>query len=269
MPGRKKRAGYSSAAQRAAAAAEEEAEAEQPASEEEPAAAPAAAAGGGAAEGSPQSPEAAAAGAPDADGAASPPPAAAAAAADDSSDDGDLAEELSRRPMVVEYCPVCTFPAEFCEFSGKLEQCKPWLEEQLAKGLRGLELEGMKEKGKAKKAPTGELPGGKKKKEKAKEVVVAVTRRGGRKHITTVRGLDAFGHKLDELAKTFKKQFSCGCAVVSNPGQTDAIEVQGDVMDTMLEVLPKKYKIPVEAVWKVEDKEKVKVRYGADGRPEF
>ena len=171
-------------------------------------------------------------------------------------------------PLRINYCPNCSFPAEFCEFSGKLEGCKPWLETQ-----KDVSLEGLSEKGKKAKKPKAEgdveLPGGKKK--KAKEVLINLQKRGGRKYITSVKGMDQFGmshfflfssylfigldwiglywigwathvhatinnnnnnnhthtgHKLDELAKAFKKSFSCGCAVVSNPGQPDAIEIQ-------------------------------------------
>eukprot|EP00754_Rhynchopus_humris_P036951 Rhum_TRINITY_DN19050_c0_g1::Rhum_TRINITY_DN19050_c0_g1_i1::g.169140::m.169140 len=157
-------------------------------------------------------------------------------------------------PLRINYCPNCSFPAEFCEFSGKLEGCKPWLETQ-----KDVSLEGLSEKGKKAKKPKAEgdveLPGGKKK--KAKEVLINLQKRGGRKYITSVKGMDQFGHKLDELAKAFKKSFSCGCAVVSNPGQPDAIEIQGDVQNTLLERLPTKFKVPKEFVFKMEDKQKV------------
>ena len=110
------------------------------------------------------------------------------------SDDEDTEEDeatCEERPLVIAYCPNCTFPAEFCEFSGKLEGCKPWLETQK------VALDSLQEKGKKKKKKDDdgvqELPGGKKKKGALKEVLVAVQRRGGRKHITTVKGMDQFG----------------------------------------------------------------------------
>ena len=104
-------------------------------------------------------------------------------------EDGIL-DELLDKPVTVQYCPSCSFPAEYCEFSGKLEECKPWLETQLE------ELAGLKEKGKVKKRTDDgekELPGGKKKKKKEIEVVVSVSKRGGRKHITNIKGMDMFG----------------------------------------------------------------------------
>eukprot|EP01065_Artemidia_motanka_P000070 TRINITY_DN1001_c6_g1_i1.p1 TRINITY_DN1001_c6_g1~~TRINITY_DN1001_c6_g1_i1.p1 ORF type:complete len:271 (+),score=118.30 TRINITY_DN1001_c6_g1_i1:66-815(+) len=247
MPGRKKRAGYS----KRVATPEPESEEEDAGAESPPPAAVAA----------------------EPEKAASPPPpaaAAAAAASDSESDVGsdDSSDDLMSRPLRVEYCPMCTFPAEYCEFSGKLEACKPWLEEQAVKGKAGgINVDGLKEKGKVKKAPTGELPGGKKKKDKGLEVVVSVTKRGGRKRITTVKGLDSYGHKLDDLARQFKKQFSCGCAVVSAAGQPDVIEIQGDALDTLLCMLPAKLKVPTDVIFKVEEKERSKVKYGPDGTP--
>eukprot|EP00755_Sulcionema_specki_P012792 Sspe_Gene.52299::Locus_28977_Transcript_3_3_Confidence_0.600_Length_1316::g.52299::m.52299 len=180
--------------------------------------------------------------------------------------DSEEVEALMTRPVKVEYCPECTFPAEYCEFSGKLEACKKWLEVQAAKeGMEGLEVDGLEEKGKVKKKMADdvekELPGGKKKKKAAQEVVVGVSKRGGRKYITSVKGMDLFGHKLDDLAREFKKKFSSGAAVVSNPGQPDSIDIQGDFLDAVLEQLPKKWHIPKDAIYKMDDKVKVKVEY--------
>eukprot|EP01061_Rhynchopus_euleeides_P007130 TRINITY_DN16106_c0_g1_i1.p1 TRINITY_DN16106_c0_g1~~TRINITY_DN16106_c0_g1_i1.p1 ORF type:complete len:208 (+),score=83.21 TRINITY_DN16106_c0_g1_i1:91-714(+) len=172
------------------------------------------------------------------------------------SEDEESAPAQQGYPLVIPYCPNCSFPAEFCEFSGKLEGCKPWLETQKI-SLDSLENKGKKKKDKKDDDGTKELPGGKKKKANAREVVVAVQRRGGRKHITTVKGMDMFDHKLDEIAKAFKKSFSCGAAVVSNAGQPDAIEIQGDVQSALLERLPTKFKIPKGSIYKMEDKQKV------------
>eukprot|EP01064_Diplonema_japonicum_P001433 TRINITY_DN1091_c0_g6_i1.p1 TRINITY_DN1091_c0_g6~~TRINITY_DN1091_c0_g6_i1.p1 ORF type:complete len:186 (+),score=38.18 TRINITY_DN1091_c0_g6_i1:42-599(+) len=166
----------------------------------------------------------------------------------------DVVADLESRPVRVSYCPACSFPAEYCEFSGKLEACKPWLEEQM------VQVQNLKEKGKVKKKTeegVKELPGGKKKKKTLQEVLVSVNKRGGRKHITNVKGMDMFGHKLDEIAKAFKKSLSCGASVISLPGQPDSIDIQGDVQDTLLERLPTKFKVPKELIFKMVDKQKV------------
>ena len=31
------------------------------------------------------------------------------------------------QPVQVLYCPVCSLPAEYCEFGPDFEKCKPWL----------------------------------------------------------------------------------------------------------------------------------------------
>lgn len=31
------------------------------------------------------------------------------------------------QPVRVLYCPVCSLPAEYCEFGPDFEKCKPWL----------------------------------------------------------------------------------------------------------------------------------------------
>eukprot|EP00659_Diplonema_papillatum_P008293 gene8293-12798_t len=109
---------------------------------------------------------------------------------DEDEDGEELLAMLTERPAHVAYCPTCTFPAEYCEFSGRLQECKPWLETQ------AISAADLKERGKAKKKEKvdgeKELPGGKKKKKQALEVVVAVTNRGGRKRITSIKGMDLF-----------------------------------------------------------------------------
>lgn len=31
------------------------------------------------------------------------------------------------QPVRVLYCPICSLPAEYCEFGPDFEKCKPWL----------------------------------------------------------------------------------------------------------------------------------------------
>lgn len=31
------------------------------------------------------------------------------------------------QPVLVQYCQVCSFPAEYCEFGPEFDKCKPWL----------------------------------------------------------------------------------------------------------------------------------------------
>ena len=70
------------------------------------------------------------------------------------------------------------------------------------------------------------MPGGKKKKEAVKEVLVSSKQRQKKKFVCTVRGLEAFGVKLPEACKVFKKKFSTGAAVTETPDQKEEIEIQ-------------------------------------------
>ncbi|KEG07456.1 hypothetical protein DQ04_09741000, partial [Trypanosoma grayi] len=55
----------------------------------------------------------------------------------------DGAAVARHEPVEVLYCPICTFPAEMCEYSGMYEQCRPWLLEH-AKELAEAEERGRK-----------------------------------------------------------------------------------------------------------------------------
>merc|ERR1712039_127540 len=101
------------------------------------------------------------------------------------------------------------------------------------------------EKGKVK-----ELPGGKKKREASPHVTIKKLTRGGRKCVTSVSGLEGFGIKLDDVAKKFKKKFSCGCAVVKgDPGQPDCVDIQGDFEEEVIDCIVAEFKsVPREKV---------------------
>ena len=70
------------------------------------------------------------------------------------------------------------------------------------------------------------MPGGKKKKELVKEVLVSSKQRQKKKFVCTVRGLETFGVKLPEACKVFKKKFSTGASVTETPDQKEEIEIQ-------------------------------------------
>ena len=52
-------------------------------------------------------------------------------------------------------------------------------------------------------------------------------------------GLDAFGIKLDDVAKLFKKKFACGCAVVKSdsPAAPDTVDIQGDFEQEVIDII--------------------------------
>lgn len=168
----------------------------------------------------------------------------------------------------VEYCPVCTFPFEYCEYAGTMEQCKPylmeWMKRNSEKSEADLEQEVTLEdkvKPKKKVVEGGDkiLPGGKVKKKEESIVLISVVSRQKRKCVTTVTGLELFGVKLADAAKEFKRMFSCGASVVKTPSGKEQIDIQGEFKDQLLEMWEKKFKeVPKESVY-VMDEGKVKV----------
>lgn len=175
-------------------------------------------------------------------------PAAAAPAArakgEDSSDDEGVhaAPTMAPRfPLKVAYCPNCGFPdGEYCEFSGVFEKCKPWLKEHLA-AEEAATLDAATDKGRKRRDKQDPL-------EKLEKVIlVQIKKRSGRKVDTAIQGLDAFGCHLKEVMSELKKIYSCGVSVIEVNGFPDAVVVQGDVTETLVETLGKKYGVPADA----------------------
>ncbi|CCH62526.1 hypothetical protein TBLA_0H02420 [Henningerozyma blattae CBS 6284] len=151
------------------------------------------------------------------------------------------------------YCGVCTYPIEYCEFSGKLKRCKKWLldnhpdiypkyysndskddelpavdssigverEEKLEKSLKKLEL---KEENKEKRELEKKL---------SSKIIIKRESRTKRKSIVVISGLEILEIDMKKLAKTFASKFATGCAVSKNAEKKDDIVIQGDVLDQM------------------------------------
>ena len=177
-------------------------------------------------------------------GAAAPPGADATA----SSGESGPVEVTRFAPIKVPYCPICTFPAEMCEFSGVLDKCRPWLTEQLAaEEAAALEERGRKQKGIGEDPLDPAAQKGSKKPFEV-QVTLQLRSRTKRKFTTFVTGMNLYGHDIKATVQKFKKQFSCGVSVESLPGQLDAIEVQGDFIGQLQEVLVAQYKIPEDQI---------------------
>jgi len=208
----------------------------------------------------------------------------------------EVSNSSVKPPLTMEYCPVCTLPPEYCEFGPSFERCKPWLRDHHpelypevfkagsattktqdnnnnAEGSEstGAEApqEGEKEsKGTGKRGGKGLvkpekdtdvqiLPGGKVKKKEKPIVHISRVQRNKRKYVTVVSGLEKFGIKLPEAAKIFAKRFSCGASVVKSPGGTeDEIDVQGDIVDELTELIEEKWEIGEDSITVDEGKRK-------------
>ncbi|CBH16919.1 hypothetical protein, conserved [Trypanosoma brucei gambiense DAL972] len=162
-------------------------------------------------------------------------------------------------PVDVLYCPICTFPAEMCEFSGMYEQCRPWLLEH-AKELAEAEERGRKRRVLTERERLERLVKGSGNKKGVERIVlIEVSQRKNKKMTTTVKGMDLFGLNLKDLSREWKKMFSCGAGVTTSEElKQSMIDIQGNVVEQLVEMLPGKYNIPKDAIYKMEDKKKVK-----------
>lgn len=65
--------------------------------------------------------------------------------------------------------------------------------------------------------------------------------RNKRKSVTHIRGLDAFGLDLKQVAKRCASKFACGCSVVAHPAGYEEIVIQGDFVDDLLDFFPEEW----------------------------
>lgn len=93
----------------------------------------------------------------------------------------------------------------------------------------------------ANKAVVDKPSKGKPKKKREKEIVISLATRQRKKAITSVEGLDLFGVKLSDAAKVFGKKFACGSSAVTNPSLREQIDIQGDVQESLPELILKNY----------------------------
>ncbi|CCF58347.1 hypothetical protein KAFR_0E01930 [Kazachstania africana CBS 2517] len=160
---------------------------------------------------------------------------------------------MSLREVV--YCGVCSYPPDYCEFSGKLKRCKVWLKEnhselydkyygsddaedvnaltnKLAGSSIGEEREGKLEKdllklqAKEENRQQRELQ-----KKLSSKVIIKREARTKRKFIVAISGLEVFEIDMKKLAKTFASKFATGCSVSKNAEKKEEIVIQGDVID--------------------------------------
>ncbi|KAL6946753.1 hypothetical protein ACO0RG_000919 [Hanseniaspora osmophila] len=157
----------------------------------------------------------------------------------------------------VVYCGVCSFPIEYCEFSGKLKKCKVWLQEEhpeLFTKFYGSESEGSADgaDGSGDGVDGSDADNKEKKLEKSlkkleikeenrdkrelqkklnSKIVIKTIERTKRKRVVAITGLEVFEIDMKKLSKTFASKFATGCSVSKNVEKKEEIIVQGDVAD--------------------------------------
>ncbi|KAL2241323.1 UNVERIFIED_CONTAM: Density-regulated protein [Sesamum indicum] len=109
--------------------------------------------------------------------------------------------------------------------------------------------------------PKGEvkrLPGGKIKKKEKQQVIIEKVTRNKRKCITTVKGLDLFGIKLNDATKKLAKKFATGASVVKGPTEKEQFDVQRDIAYDIVEFITDTWPdVPESAIFFIEDGKKV------------
>lgn len=157
-------------------------------------------------------------------------------------------------PVIVELDPITGVPAEYNEFLPQdSAEYKRWKAAQ-AEGAaqEGIEKLAVKEgeagaegaaAATAAAAPDAAPKPGKggKSKSKAKAIVIETKERQKNKSVTSVSGMEGFGIKLSEAAKIFGKKFACGASVIKTPSQTEQIEMQGDYLQQIPDLIIKNY----------------------------
>ncbi|XP_952289.1 uncharacterized protein TA13120 [Theileria annulata] len=159
-------------------------------------------------------------------------------------------------PLKVEYCRFCSMPYDFCDFGDKWEtgvcfkECSTRYPEIFPLELMTLDGLGFSTLSlKSKKKTPKQVP---------QEIFIQKSARTKRKVITSITGLHLFGVKLEQAAKLFSKHFATGANVIKGtPGQSDRIDIQGDVEDPIVELLLSNYpSITEEKITKLQPKMK-------------
>jgi density-regulated protein DRP1 len=167
----------------------------------------------------------------------------------------DTANALS-----VSYCGICSLPLEYCSYGVRYEECLAWRkdfnEEELAKMIGAVSIEGGVEEDDPKKKKGNKGIGSKKKTGPTNEckVIIARIQRQKRKYVTAIAGLDTVPNlKIKDAAKYFGKKFSSGCSIGDTATGSKEVVIQGDVSYELPALLVDEFKIPTSSIFILED----------------
>ncbi|KAF7458426.1 Translation initiation factor SUI1 family protein [Cryptosporidium felis] len=156
-------------------------------------------------------------------------------------------KSILKEAIITEYCNYCGLPLDYCEYAQchvrTNKSCESTEIDHLSSNLDskvGVTDPQVPPENSQKK--TEEYKVNKKKKTKQNSILIKVESRARRKSVTVVSGLELFNIQLNEAAKKFAKQFSCGASVVKGcNGKPDQIDVQGDFDMLIAEFILKIY----------------------------
>lgn len=195
---------------------------------------------------------------------------------DDDEDEEDEEDSAEPKLRTVVYCPVDTFPPEYCEYGPLFNECKPWLaencpnlmlskynrtvsellevEKQIAAGVKGISLEVGGKTVKKKKKKQEEH----KKKENC-VVYISKSSRKGRKRLTFVTGLEDFeGVNIKDACKSLGKRFACSSSLSKTDAGQQQIQLQGDCIAELMDVLPEMFGVEEAQIVVVDEPQKGK-----------
>jgi density-regulated protein DRP1 len=122
---------------------------------------------------------------------------------------------VSNTPVVVQYCPICTLPTDYCQYSANWDKHPQAASEGGDQG--------------AAKVPAPTVVSSKPSSSGA--VIIKIAPRVGRRYLTTISGLEQFDVDIGKACKVFAKKFACGVGKKDDSGE---IEIQGDVEDSIV-----------------------------------
>ena len=74
------------------------------------------------------------------------------------------------------------------------------------------------------------------------KVIIEQTKRGKKKHITYIMGLDKFGLVLKDVAKQLSKKMACSCTVTKEDNGEDSITLTGEFADDVKDFILENFK---------------------------
>lgn len=163
----------------------------------------------------------------------------------------EVVEVEKIQPIVVELCPECTFPKEYCEFSHDLKKFKKEFndskqDETKDKEERNDENGKESQKSVEKKEKTEEVVEEKKeekdskKKEESNKILVYKQKVNPKRGKTLVFNLDKFKLNLKDVSKLFSKKFACSSTVTVEKGK-ECVNLTGLYDEDLIEFLISKY----------------------------
>lgn len=164
----------------------------------------------------------------------------------------DQTKPVTPQFKVVKYCPICTFPEEYCDYSHELLKKRKELpinvdsnpQPQVQQGTETIQKS--EEEKKTEQQPKVEEEKKETKEKKHKKITDKIhiknTKRSKRKAVTVIKNVEKFGLDLKEVSKMLSKKFACSSSVAKDEENKDSIVMTGEFEDDLKDFLMEKFK---------------------------